>query len=333
MKALVVILLAVVLSGCRAEYVDAPFWKMHTIEDQLEGADGVDLFDIDGDGDLDTVSGWEEAGDVLVHENPGAALVRKPWTRTSVSGGLPVPKIEDARFADFDDDGQLDAVVSATENRSEQVGIHWLLRRDNPYKKESWHGRAIAPQLQYLFVKVAIGQIDGRGALDLAVGSKSDNKPAQLVWYQAPADPGPETTDDWRGRAIADINWTDSLEIVDINGDGANDILLGYWQHLAWYENPGHPDGDSAVWKPHLISDTTKSYFARCDAANAPASALRIIVGADISAAVPGATVAWLVSKELDANNVWNGRWLQQRITSPDPIPRDPEQHEYWVKS
>ena len=62
---------------------------------------------------------------VLLHENPGPAQVKNRWTRTVVNGGLDVQKVEDARFADFDEDGRIDAVVTATEKRSEKVGIHW----------------------------------------------------------------------------------------------------------------------------------------------------------------------------------------------------------------
>jgi len=186
--------------------------------------------------------------------------------------------------------------------------------------------------LKYLFVKVAIGQIDGRGARDIVVGSKSDTKQGQLLWYQAPLIPSVDNAGDWHGRAIAAIDWTDSLEIVDINGDGANDILLNYWDHLAWYENPGDLDAASPPWRLHIISNTTKSYFSRCDTGQDPSEGLRLVVGADISASGDGDTVAWLVSKELDANDAWSGRWVQRRITSPDPMPRDSDEQDYKVK-
>lgn len=332
MKNLANVLLVLLLTGCGREYVDADFWTMHTIESQLNGADGVDLFDIDGDGDIDALSSWEESAEVMLHENPGMGHVREPWAGTRVSGGLPMRKVEDARYADFSGDGQIDAVVTATENHSEKVGIHWLTGPGRIFEEASWQGTWIAPQLKYLFVKVAIGQIDGRGARDIVVGSKSDTKQGQLLWYQAPFNPSVDNAGDWHGRAIAAIDWTDSLEIVDINGDGANDILLNYWGHLAWYENPGDLDAASPLWRLHMISNTTQSYFARCDTGQDPREGLRLVVGADISAAGDGDTVAWLVSKELDANDAWSGRWVQRRITSPDPMPRDPDERDYKVK-
>jgi len=327
------LLLVPLLVGCGREYVDADYWTMHTIESRLNGADGVDLFDIDGDGDIDALSSWEESAEVMLHENPGADNIREPWTGNRVSGGLTMRKVEDARYADFSGDGKVDAVVTATENHSEKVGIHWLTRAGRAFDEASWQGTWIAPEFKYLFVKVAIGQIDGRGARDIVVGSKGDAKQAQLLWYQAPADPSVNNAHEWQGHAVAVIDWTDSLEIVDINGDGDNDILLNHWDHLAWYENPGEFDTAAPPWDQHVISNTTKAYFARCDTGQGPAQALRLVVGADIATAEVGDTVAWLVSKELDVNGVWSGRWVQQRITSPDPIPRDPDQRDYQVKS
>ena len=90
------------LIGCGEKGSDDPaYWTMHVIEDQVDGADGVDLYDIDGDGDLDALSSWEESAQVLLHQNPGADLVTAPWQRTSVNGGLSMRKVEDARYADF----------------------------------------------------------------------------------------------------------------------------------------------------------------------------------------------------------------------------------------
>lgn len=327
------LLLVLLLIGCGEERSDDPaYWTMHVIEDQVDGADGVDLYDIDGDGDLDALSSWEESGQVLLHENPGADAVTAPWQRTSVNGGLSMRKVEDARYADFTDDGLIDAVVTATENHSEKVGVHWLGNPESPFDDESWRGTWIGQELKFPYIKVAIGQIDGRGAFDIVAGSKNDTGPASLVWYQSPANPGAANAEQWQGHVIADIQWTDTLEILDINDDGANDILMGYWQHLAWYENPGNLSETPDAWTEHMISNTTKAYFTRCDGSEFADSKLRLVAGADLSRAVAGDTVAWLVSKEIDGQGNWLGSWLQQPITTPDPIPRDPGQQDYKVK-
>lgn len=321
------------LVGCGEKEQDpALYWDMHVIDDQLQGADGVDLFDIDGDGDLDALSSWEESAQVLLHEHPGAGRVSSPWLSTDVNGGLSMRKVEDARFADFTGDGLIDALVSATENHSEKVGVHWLASPQSPFESGSWQGSWIGQELQFPYIKIAIGQIDGTGPADIVAGSKNDNGPAALVWYAAPENPGPDNASGWQARVIADIEWTDSVEILDLNGDDANDILLGYSGHLAWYENPGDPKVARATWPEHIISTTTKAYFARCDSGAHVGEKLRLVAGADLSGTTTDSTVAWLVSKATDSRGNWTGGWLQHAVTTPDSVPRDPGEQDYKVK-
>src|SRR5688572_13962772 len=47
-------------------------WPRHIIDDGLKGADGVRLADVNGDGKLDVITGWEEAGAIRVCLHPGA---------------------------------------------------------------------------------------------------------------------------------------------------------------------------------------------------------------------------------------------------------------------
>jgi hypothetical protein len=152
------------VGACSPKSVSTSHWPMHTIDNTFEGADGVDASDIDGDGDVDLVVGWEESGQAALYENPGARNVLENWHRTNISVGLDVRKIEDAQFADFNSDGKIDAVVSATENRNEKVNIHWLVDRNDIFNNDSWKSASIVPSIQLPFIKVAIGQIDGSGA-------------------------------------------------------------------------------------------------------------------------------------------------------------------------
>ena len=86
--ALVAALMTSLLTACAGPEPDGAYWQMHTIDNSLSGADGVDLFDIEHDGDLDAVVGWEESGEVMLYENPGPGEATDSWTRTSISGGL-----------------------------------------------------------------------------------------------------------------------------------------------------------------------------------------------------------------------------------------------------
>ncbi len=112
-------LIAVPLS---TEVVDAPgtAWARHTIDGTSQGADGVKLGDLDGDGLPDFVTGWEEGGMVRVYRNPGAAKAREAWPQVTVGE---VRSVEEAIFAEVDGDGRLD-VVSGTEGKTRTIYVH-----------------------------------------------------------------------------------------------------------------------------------------------------------------------------------------------------------------
>ncbi|MEM6581443.1 MAG: VCBS repeat-containing protein [Pseudomonadota bacterium] len=330
------LLLIPLIAGCGVTEPDERYWRMHVIDDSLSGADGVDLFDIDGDGDKDAIVVWEESGELMLYENPGADRVHDAWGRTSLSGGLEVGKIEDARVADFDADGLADAVVSATEKRSRRVGVHWLNEGSRPHHEEAWRGTWLETSPPHLYLKVAIGQIDGIGADDIVAGSKADGEPGALVWFQAPANVGPESANEWRAHVIDEIDWIDSVVVVDINEDGHQDILMNYTDNLVWYENvpATNSEGQQAPsWIKHLISDSTKAYFAACQVNADDAAGSLLVVGADIADTEAGDVVLYLVAKQLDAVGNWNGQWLQREVRSRQAVPRDEGETDYQIKS
>ena len=49
-------------------------WKMHIIDNASNGADGVKLADINHDGRLDIVTGWEEGGITKLYLQPETKL-------------------------------------------------------------------------------------------------------------------------------------------------------------------------------------------------------------------------------------------------------------------
>lgn len=85
-------------------------WKVHTIHGQSRGADGVRFADVNKDGLLDLVSGWEEARETRVYLHPGTGQVRDLWPTVTVGQSGPV---EDAVFFDLD--------IFTTDERGLQV--------------------------------------------------------------------------------------------------------------------------------------------------------------------------------------------------------------------
>ena len=60
------------------EVKEAP-WAYHVIDDTSRGADGVKLADVNGDGLMDIVTGWEEGGVTRVYLHPGPAKAKERW--------------------------------------------------------------------------------------------------------------------------------------------------------------------------------------------------------------------------------------------------------------
>ncbi len=92
----------------------------------------------------------------------------------------------------------------------------------------------------------AAGDIDGDGRADVVVASSAGGP---LVWYHSP---------EWARHVIAPSGrWSCDAKLVDMNGDGAPDLVISEWythDRMEWYQNPG-PDGDPATdpWQQHII--------------------------------------------------------------------------------
>jgi len=54
-------------------------WQHHVIDNSLSGADGVKLADINNDGRLDIVTGWEEDGITKLYLQPDKKLIKEKW--------------------------------------------------------------------------------------------------------------------------------------------------------------------------------------------------------------------------------------------------------------
>jgi hypothetical protein len=82
----------------------------------------------------------------------------------------------------------------------------------------------------------AVGDLNGDGRPDLVAGGHGGGG---LVWYENPT---------WKKHVIAPEGaFSTDGEVVDVDGDGDNDLVILTAKELLWYENPG--------WTPHHIDD------------------------------------------------------------------------------
>lgn len=226
-------------------------WKRHVIDDASRGADGARLRDVNGDGLLDLVTGWEEGGQVRVCLHPGKTQVRERWPSVMV-GKVGAP--EDAVFVDLDGDGAVD-VVSSCEGKTNAVFVHWApsdktrLLDPAAWKTEAFP--AVKGMCQWMFCEPI--QIDGKRGIDLVVGGK--NKNGQIGWLESPANPRDLSA--WKYHPLMRAGWIMSLVAVDMNGDKHEDIVIsdrrGKNSGCLWLQNPGPGPEQSKPWKIHRI--------------------------------------------------------------------------------
>lgn len=232
--------------------VRAEPWVRHIIDASSRGADGVRFHDVNGDGLVDIATPWEEGGNVRVYLHPGPGRVTLPWPAVTV-GQVQSP--EDAVFADVDGDGSVD-VVSACEGNTRTVFVHWAPSSRNLYlTADAWKTEAVpATNQREAWMFTLPMDIDGQQGVDLVVGSKGNN--ASISWLRSPR--SPRNLGNWKLQRLRDCGWIMSLQALDMDGDGDEDILAsdrkGPAAGIFWLENPGaHAAGHGAHWQEHSI--------------------------------------------------------------------------------
>jgi len=226
-------------------------WACRVIDDSSRGADGVKLGDINGDGLLDIVTGWEEGGLTRVYLHPGAGKAKGPWPSVTVGK---TPSVEDAVFVDLDNDGATD-VATCCEGDTRTVFVHWAPKeRADLLVAHKWEQAPIPASLgkmQWMFAQPV--QVDCRNGVDLIAAGKNAN--AQLGWFEAGEDPRDLAAYQW--HAICPVGWVMSIRLSDMDADGDPDIVVsdrrGALRGCRWLENPGPGPAQHEAWRNHFI--------------------------------------------------------------------------------
>jgi hypothetical protein len=215
-----------------------PVWERHTLDNTSEGADGVRLGDLNGNGLTDVVTGWEEGGVVRVYLNPGPERARGAWPQVTVGE---VMDAEDAFFVDLTGSGRLD-VVSLTEGKNRTVYRHRFTGRfpDQLLDPQKWRTDPFPATVgTQMWMQGGYADLDGRHGVDLVLAGKGPN--ASVGWLQAP-----EESDDlaaWTWHPLRPAGWVMSVILHDMDGDGDLDIVFsdrkGDRTGVFWLENPG----------------------------------------------------------------------------------------------
>jgi len=297
-------------------------WKLHTITQGAVKPDNVciDLYDIDGDKDLDLALGadWQfnntKSGGTLQWLEQGSN-VDEPWKVHVILKELPT--LHRIRFADFTGDGRAELIVSPLKGRNStqqnnftdagtqllamtipsdpkggkwesQVvtetlhvnhNVHpcpldeakkptlltasyegvWAWNRDGSGK---WTGRHVGeghqddPKGSRGSSEVRFGRLKGGRPFVVTVEPFHGN--AAVVYTQ-----GSDPKGLWT-RTVLDeqIKWGHALACVDLDGDGGDEIVLGFRDPLPGPKGPGvnvyraaDPAAQQLQWDKHVIED------------------------------------------------------------------------------
>jgi hypothetical protein len=209
-----------------------------TISAAAMSVETVILADVDGDGDLDTVSASRGDSKVAWYENlDGLGTFGKQ--RVISTAGAAVWSVH---AADVDGDGDLD--VLAASYRDDEVA--WY---ENVDGIGTFGPQRVITAAADGALSVFAGDLDGDGDLDVV---SADYYADRVSWYENTDGNGtfrqPTTI-----TSLADGAW--SVSLCDMDGDGDLDVLSASYNNgaIAWYENT---DGNATFGGGRIVSRT-----------------------------------------------------------------------------
>jgi len=227
------------------------------------GASASDVFevvtgDLDGDGDLDIVSGSYSAEDyeIVAWQNDGTPFTGGTWSQQDV--GSSTDDVQQIVLGDLDGDGDLD-IASCSKSIEDNEVIVW--ENDGTPFDGLWTQQDVGASNASVY-GVALGDLDGDGDLDVVTGSQQEEDFEVIAW-QNDGSPFSGLWSQHNVGASTDHVW--ALTLGDLDNDGDLDIVTGSgspaedYEIIAW-SNDGSPF--NGLWAQNDVGASQISVWA-----------------------------------------------------------------------
>ena len=242
----------------------------HTISDSAHEARSIFAADVDGDGDMDVLSGhhnivWYEydgLGSFIPHTISISAASSVYAVDLDGDGDMDVVGSSDGSVSWYENDGLqsfnahiicnhywhrgFTSVYALDVDKDEDMDV--VTASSSPNNKIMWYENDGSQYFNHHVISdsvrdarfVSAGDVDGDGYMDVISGHK------KISWYDY------DGSNSFIDHTVS-TSGSKSVHAIDVNGDGFMDVVAAKRQGIQWYENDG-----SQKFTSHIITSNKK---------------------------------------------------------------------------